>query len=88
MSIYLIALTEPSQETWSRLEEHWPDHHYIFTDYLAFVAPEKNMLTEDVRDIAGMNDESEVDGLVTEINYDTTDGWTRRALWEWLKKNQ
>ena len=46
------------------------------------------MLTEEIGEAIGMNDEFEVSGIVTEIQYDTTNGWNRQAVWEWLRKHQ
>ena len=89
MSIYLVALNEPNEGAWKRLQNRWPKpHRYVLTDRLALVAPEEIMLTEDVRDVVGMNDEHEVTGFVAEIQHNTIDGWNRQALWEWLRKNQ
>ena len=89
MSIYLIALDRPDEGAWERLKAEWPkSRRYILTERLAFVAPEDIMLTEDIGEAIGMNEEFEVSGIVTEIQYDTTNGWHRQAVWEWLRKHQ
>ena len=65
-----IALNEPNAGAWKRLQDRWPKpHRYVLTDRLALVAPEEIMLTEDVRDVVGMNDEHEVTGFVAEIQH-------------------
>ena len=46
------------------------------------------MLTEDICEIVGMNEEHDVTGFVAEIQYDTINGWNRQAIWEWLRKHQ
>ena len=89
MSIYLVALNQPDKDAWERLKTEWPKpRHYLLTDRLAFVAPEEILLTEDITDTVGMNDEHDVTGFVVEIEYGTINGWNRQALWEWLRKNQ
>ena len=88
MSIYLVALTEPSEEAWSNRKEKWAKRHFILTDHLALVATESDVLTEDVCESIGMNEEDEVSGFMAEIDYGTINGWTRKAFWEWLRKNQ
>ena len=89
MSIYLVALNQPDKGAWERLKAEWPKpRHYLLTDQLAFVAPEEILLTEDITDIVGMNDEHDVTGFVVEMEYGTINGWNRQALWEWLRKNQ
>ena len=89
MSIFLVALNEPNAGAWERLKAEWPKpRSYILTDRLAFVSPEEPVLTEDVGDIVGMNDEHDVTGFVTEIQYGAINGWNRQALWEWLRKMQ
>ena len=89
MSIYLVALNQPDEGAWERLKDARPEsRRYVLTDRLAFVAPEEILLTEEVGEIVGMNDEHEVTGIVTEIQYDTINGWNRQAVWEWLRKHQ
>ena len=87
MSIYLVALTEPSEEAWSNLRKKWK-RHFVLTDHLALVATEPDVLTEDVCKSVGMKEEDDVSGFVAEIDYATINGWTRKAFWEWLRKNQ
>ena len=89
MSIYLVALNQPDEDTWERLKAKWPEsRRYVLTDRLAFVATEELMLTEDICEIVGMNEEHDVTGFVAEIQYDTINGWNRQAVWEWLRKHQ
>ena len=85
MSIYLIALNEDSPNDWESLKEAWPDRHYILTDRLAFVAPRGISLTEDIAETLGMDDDSNITGLVIEWQEPCT-GYNRKALWEWIRK--
>ena len=84
----MIALNKPDAGAWERLKSHWPKRHYILTDRLAFIAPEELTITEEVSDAVGVNSEHEVTGVVVEIQYETINGWNRKALWEWLSKHQ
>ena len=88
MSIYLVALVEPNEEAWASLKEKWAKRYFILTDRLAFVATESDVLTEDVCEAVGMNEDVDVTGFVAEIDHGTINGWTRKAFWEWLRKNQ
>lgn len=89
MSIYLVALNRPDEGAWERLKAKWPkSRRYLLTDRLAFVAPEEAVLTEDIGEIVGMNEEHDVTGFVAEIQYDNINGWNRQAIWEWLRKHQ
>ena len=88
MSIYLVALVEPNEEAWASLKEKWAKRHFILTDRLALVATESDVLTEDVCEAVGMNEDVDATGFVAEIDYGTINGWTRKAFWEWLRKNR
>lgn len=52
MSIYFVALNEPSETAWGALKEKWPGRrHDILNEHLALVAPEKQeelLMTEDI----------------------------------------
>ena len=87
MSIYLVALTQPNDDAWSRLKDAWPNDHYILTNRLALVGPGRKVLTEDVCTKVGIDDHGKVAGFVAEIDYNAINGWTRQAFWEWLRKN-
>ena len=89
MSIYLVALNQPDEGAWERLKAEWPkSRYYVLTGRLAFVAPEEVMLTEDIGEIVGMNDKHEVSGIVTEVQYDTINGWESADGMEWLRKHR
>ena len=88
MSIYLVALNEPDEDSWKRLKDAWPNRHYALTDRVAFVAPDGITLTEEVGELIGINNEHEVLGLVAEIQYDAINGWNKQGLWEWLRKHR
>lgn len=84
MSVYLIALNEPGDETWEKVRESWPDRHYILTDRMAFVAPDGIAVTQDIADTLGMNSEHGISGIVVEL--DNYGGFNRSALVEWINK--
>lgn len=89
MSIHLVALTEPSEKAWSNLKnEERLRNHFVLTDHLALVATEPLVLTEEVCESVGMDDEGEVAGFVTEVDYGTINGWTRKGFREFFRKNQ
>ena len=90
MSIYLIALIQPSDEAWAALKEEWSGRYYILSDRIAFVAPnesERVIVTEDICEALGVFDSSGgANGIVAEITYANINGYTSKSLWEWLEK--
>ena len=38
MSVYLVALVEPDDDVWSRIEAEWPENHYRLAETLAMVS--------------------------------------------------
>ena len=88
MSVYMIGLNRPNEGAWERLKAEWPDRHRVVSDCLAFVAPEKITVTEEIIDHLGMNEEHQVLGIVVEIQYSALNGWNNQPVWEWLVKFQ
>ncbi len=84
MSIYLVALNDPSDEAWDAIRDNWPKHHLMLTDRLAFVAPEESALTSMVAETIGINAEKGVLGIVVEM--ENKAGFNNASLKEWLGK--
>ena len=84
MSIYAIILNEPDPQAWSKVEREWPDRHYILTENVAFVAPERTTISAKIAESVGINSDAEVLGFVVELN--RYDGYNDSALWEWTEK--
>ena len=89
MSTYVVYLDKLDEAAWERLKAKWPKpKHIIVSDRLAFVSPTQGVTAEDVGDAVGMNEDHEVSGIVAKVNYSTINGWSRQAVWQWLKENQ
>ncbi len=87
MAVYAVFLNEENDEAWAKLIERWPDdRHFILTDNLAFVAPERITTTSDVGEAVGMNDDHGVVGIVFE--WEAHYGFNSGSLWEWLRQVQ
>ena len=84
MSIYLVALNEPSKLAWETIQTNWPAHHLLLTDHLAFMAPDEPALTSTIAETIGMNDEEKVLGIVVELG--NKSGYNQTSLNEWLSK--
>lgn len=89
MSIYAVSLDNPDKDAWDRLKAKWPKpYHVIVNNQFAFVAPTRDVTTEDVSYVVGMNDDLRVSGIVAKVSYNAINGWSRQAVWEWLEENQ
>ena len=84
MTIYAIVLNEPDDTAWERVKSQWPHHHYIVADCLAFLAPEGPILTEEIAETVGMNDDDAITGVVIEVA--SYNGFNKPGLWEWARK--
>ena len=84
MSIYLVALNEPSELAWGAIQTNWPAHHFLLTDHLAFVAPDESALTSSIAETIGINAEKNVLGIVVELGNKA--GYNLTSLNEWLSK--
>ncbi len=84
MAVYAIILPEPEQGAWDRIEAKWPGRTHIYDERLAFVCPEEIMVTRDIADIVGMEEERRVTGFVLDIK--AYAGWANPSVWEWIQK--
>ena len=85
MSLYLITLNQDTPDGWAALKSRWPDHHYILTPRVAFVADSSMMLVDTLAETLGMNPTDEVLGLVVEVGR-VYQGYNIESLWEWIDK--
>ncbi len=87
MSIYAVILTHPRNEVWAKLQEEWPDHHYLMkaNPTIAFVAPPGITIETAIGKTLGIDDNGDVAGMVVEI-IDSTHGYVEGALVDWIKK--
>lgn len=82
-TIFAIFLDSPTEESWSRIKERWPEA-YIHSNTIAFVPDDVARLTKDISDDAGIGDEQS--GIVIQLDYFY--GFMDNVLVEWLRKNQ
>ena len=83
MSVFLIALHEPNETVWRRLEDHWPNRHHRVSDRLALVAPEGIAVTSEIAELVGMNMEEKISGFV--VLMDAYNGFGSPQTVEWLR---
>ena len=62
------------------------DRHFILTDNMAFVAPQRITTTAEVCAEAGIGVEGAIAGLVFE--WGMHHGFNRSELWEWMRNVQ
>ena len=84
MSIYLIVLNDPDPGTWEAVKAKWGDDHRFLTDRIAFVAPEKTVLTREIADTLGMNKEGGIRGIIVEM--ENFSGFNSADAVEWVRK--
>ena len=84
MILYAVVLNEPSEFSWQKIREGWPDRHYFLTDRIAFIATEDLTLTQEIAVAVGMNKEDRISGLVIEAT--SRGGWNDSSFVEWLSK--
>ncbi len=82
MALYAIILNAPNQEAWTKVQETWPQHHFL-DDRLAFVSVE-NALTADIARDAGIGADG-ARGIVIQMDY--FHGHTTSTLVEWISKH-
>ena len=87
MSVYLIALSEPNEESWKKISERWPDSHYPLTDTLALVLASGISTPSQIREAVGIRAEKGcASGLVVSVHqYDYAGVLTSSAV-NWLKQ--
>ncbi len=83
MNVYAIVLDEPNENVWEALKRQWPDHHFVLSDRMMFVARDGISVISSISNVARLHDNN-APGLVLEIT--TYSGFSRPDLWEWLKK--
>ena len=86
MSIYIVALNEPSDQVWAALKENWPARHYVMNNVTAFVAPEGIVPADTICKTIGVSPEGQKRGIVGEIAGSSLQGWTSTGLVDWLQK--
>lgn len=68
MTVYVIALTEGSDEAWGKLEAEFRGRHCMISDTMAFVAPEGIATAGDVAKRVGIDLAAEAaSGLVIQL---------------------
>lgn len=85
MSVYAILLQTPQQSMWTKVQEKWPDRHYIMNDIVAFVSPSGISTSHGVADMLGINSQEKEIGLVVEVTASHR-GYVSGNLVEWLAK--
>ena len=85
MKTYLIVLYEKSRDDWKALKQTWPDHH-ILTDRLAVIKSEDKR--SDVANAMGMGPESNVYGLVCDVDSGGLYGFNSMEFWDWIEKER
>ena len=84
MNLYAIVLNEPSEDAWEKIKAEWPEHHYLLTDRIAFLAVDNGSITTGkIGSLLGMNKEDDVTGFVMQSA--AVNGWNRADLWEWMR---
>ena len=84
MTLYAIVLNNSNAIAWENVREKWPTHH-IFDDRVAFISTE-NALTSDIAQQAGISGETDIRGVVIQMDYFS--GHTSASLVEWISKNR
>ena len=83
MSVYAIILQKPDEKTWATVRRNWPDRHYIWHEYTAFIAPTGITTANFLSELLGFNENKKVTGIVSELA--SRDGYVETGLVEWLK---
>ena len=84
MSIYAIVLQVPDETAWDKVRETWPDRHYIWHDYTAFIAPVGITTSTQLAGTLGFNGDEKRTGVVIEVT-PSHHGYVQANLVEWLK---
>ena len=85
VSTYAIILKEPLPAVWKKVQEQWPDRHYVLNECAAFVSPSGISTEEQVCAILGINSEAENNGLVIEVTH-SYQGYADTGFVQWLRK--
>ena len=83
MSIYAIILQEQEETVWDRVKERWPDCHYIWHSYAAFIAPSGIATSDGISEVLGFNS-GDHKGVVIEVTRSHR-GYVQASLAEWFK---
>ena len=85
MSVYAVVLQKPDKGAWHTIEEKWSDRHYIWNDYVAFVAPLGIATATHISDLIGFNNKGNKKGMVIEIT-PSQQGFASAGFVQWLNK--
>ena len=87
MSVYLVALVEPDDDVWSRIEAEWPENHYRLAETLAMVSIPSNGVStpSSVAERIGFDDAQGRLGMVLKMDYSNAYGWLPAVAVDWFK---
>ena len=85
MSVYLVALTHPNEETLEKIDRVWGEDSYRITDTLIMLASDKGSSIDVITKQVGIDlEEGKPDGLVVDITK-SGNGVLPATAVHWLK---
>ena len=67
VKLYVVALTEPNESAWEKLEANWPGRFITAGDRLAFVTVEGASVARQIQEAVGI-DVDKATGLVIQLH--------------------
>lgn len=80
---YLLALNEDVPDGWQVVKKTWPNHH-IISNRLAVILDDEDLNPYEIADLAGMNDQGRVWGIVVSLLDGEFSGYNDDTLWKWI----
>ena len=89
MTIYFVAIFEPTEEPWTRLETKWPHCLSKAAPQMAFVAPHEAMTVQQVAETAGLTLGGPYSGVVINLGeHSIWTGFGPQNIVEWIRNHQ
>ena len=86
MSVFLIALTEPSDEALEKIQAAWPERHHAITETLCMVSPEGVATPRSILEKVGIDAGGEApNGMVLPMEHGMVSGVLPRESATWFK---
>ncbi len=87
MNIYAVAFNEDDPKNLDLIKEKWNENEYYeINNSFVFIAPKEETVTSKIANKIGMNEDSDIKGVVIAI--EAYNGFNDSGLWEWMKNKE
>ena len=86
-TLYLVALTEASDDAWRAMQMHYPNRHQIVSATMAFVVPDGISTAAMIKDAVGIDmSDGAPSGIVVQLDQNRCSGVLPGAVVDWIRQ--